>query len=413
MVNLHDLRGLQERLVVDTSESQPSYLLIGSHGTYIKLSPPAYHLLRNVGAGVSFEALAERMSQQQGRNVYPSEVETAFQHVMSHIEAIERKQKQNPTGFWFRIGLMPAALVAWITRLFALAYHPVVAGLLLAGMIASILLWHGDIVAPIFFAEAGLISVSVLFLVSMIFHELGHASACARFGLRPSEIGFALYWIYPVFYSNVNAVWRLPRWKRVIVDLGGVYFQFVVGAAYLALYQLTGWEPLKISIGVILYSCLFTLNPILKFDGYWVIADALGVVNLWRQPGRVFRHLLDRWRGRPTQPLPWSPWISAVMLVYTVASVTFWVYFTFLVVRTIWSIGNNYPFVFTWAIQSAINPPHELSPLGFLLFPTFTLLASFLTIVFVARRLLNAARPLLRRLLGRTASPQTLANPPK
>ena len=42
------------------------------------------------------------------------------------------------------------------------------------------------------------------------------------------NIGFALYFIYPAFYTDVTKVWRLPRLKRAVVDLGGIYFQAIL-----------------------------------------------------------------------------------------------------------------------------------------------------------------------------------------
>lgn len=395
-VDLQTFQGLHERLVIDTSEGQPSYLLIGRRGNYIKLSSSAFLLLRSVSGGMSFAALAERLSEQQARRVRTEDVEAAYQHVIQHITAIEQTAKRNPTGFWFRLVLMPAGLVERISRYLSFLFHPVVASLVLLGMLALIVLRHNDIMAPIFPADAGLVSVIVLFLISMVGHEFGHASACVRYGLKPSEIGCALYWIYPVFYSNVNAVWQLPRRQRVVVDIAGVYFQFIIGALYLLFYVFTGWEPAKIAIAVILYSCLFTLNPVLKFDGYWFVADLLGVVNLWKQPGRILQQLHARLRGRPVPPLPWSPWVTSAMVLYAFGSIGFWFYFTWVVGRVVWAISHNYPFVVVWAVTSALNPPHAFEPLVFLIFPTFTLLAACLTMLYVVRMLISLGKAGIR-----------------
>ncbi len=104
--------------------------------------------------------------------------------------------------------------------------------------------------------------------------------------------------IYPAFYSDVTDAWRLRRWQRVIVDLSGMYFQLVIGAAYAIAWQCSGWRPFRMAIYGILASGLINLNPILRFDGYWVLCDLLGVTNLGRQPVRLARNLFLRLRGQ-------------------------------------------------------------------------------------------------------------------
>ncbi|NJM95342.1 MAG: M50 family metallopeptidase [Acaryochloridaceae cyanobacterium CSU_5_19] len=137
----------------------------------------------------------------------------------------------------------------------------------------------------------------LFFMISLLMHELGHASACVRYGGRPSEIGFTVYLLWPAFYSDVSDAWRLKRWQRVVVDLGGVFFQLAVAAVYVFLYQQTGWQAYQIALALIIGSCLMTLNPVFKFDGYWVFADAFGITNLSQQPSRIIAYYLQRCGG--------------------------------------------------------------------------------------------------------------------
>ncbi len=69
MVEGQESCGLDERLVVDTSEKLPTYLFLGKNGSYVKLSPSAYHLLKSIRAGTSFDALATALSQRQARRM--------------------------------------------------------------------------------------------------------------------------------------------------------------------------------------------------------------------------------------------------------------------------------------------------------------------------------------------------------
>jgi putative peptide zinc metalloprotease protein len=324
------LDGIEDNLVVDTSEREPVYLLLGRNGAHIRLSASAVQLLRQVGHGASFERLADALSQRDGKRIAPADVEASYRKVMAQIAKIEAQGDRLHGAFWFRRGILPGRFVARVAGACAAAFHPVSLVVLVAAAVAfaattdvSVLVqrWGLTVETAAFWPAFG------LFLGSLVAHEIGHASACARYGAKPSEIGLALYFIYPVFYSNVTAAWTLKRWQRVVVDVGGVYFQLVVGAVYAAAYVQWGWEPLRVAVLFILGSCVFSLNPILKFDGYWVIADALGVTNLQRQPARILRHAWARLRGRPTQPLPWRPFATVMLAGYSALTIGFWVWF--------------------------------------------------------------------------------------
>ncbi len=116
-----------------------------------------------------------------------------------------------------------------------------------------------------------------------LFHELGHASACRRFDCPHGDIGFALYLIYPAFYTDVTKVWRLPRLKRAVVDIGGIYFQAILFVA-LTIYVMLTHDLFALRLlWVMNFMMFFTLNPIFKMDGYWLLSDLSGLSNLHRQ----------------------------------------------------------------------------------------------------------------------------------
>jgi putative peptide zinc metalloprotease protein len=329
------LRNLEDHLVVDTSEHHAVYLLAGRNGRHIRLSASAVQLLRQVARGASFEDLAEALGRRDARSVAPADVEAAHRKLVEQIAAIEAQGDNLHGAFWLRRTLVPGPIVARIARGCAAMFHPAVAACFVAAIVAVAAIAGGPALghpsglgvdAGHFWPAYG------LFLASLVAHEIGHASACARYGAGPREIGVALYVIYPVFYSNVSAAWTLKRWQRVVVDLGGVYFQLVVGAAYALGFAVSGWEPLRVAVLFILGSCLFSLNPILKFDGYWVVADALGVTNLARQPPRILRHLAARLRGRPVPALPWPRSVTGMLALYSVMSIGFWAWFLWKIV---------------------------------------------------------------------------------
>ena len=163
-----------------------------------------------------------------------------------------------------------------------------------------------------------------LFLINLVFHELGHASAATYCGTSPGEVGVALYLIYPVFYTDVTESWRLKRYLRALIDVSGVYFQLLTATLWVALFYATGSTVFSLAYLMNVYSAVFSLNPLLKFDGYWALADLFGIANLSRQPRRLRSALVDRVvHGRPTV-LPWSTGVTCVVALYWLASTAFW-----------------------------------------------------------------------------------------
>jgi hypothetical protein len=133
-------------------------------------------------------------------------------------------------------------------------------------------------------------------LAASLFHEVGHCAAVAAFGARVRRVGFGIYWLSPAFFSDVSSAWTLGRWQRVVVDCGGIYFQLLTCGAY-ALLAVAINSPgvqtaLQISIMVNLLSVLCSLDPMMKYDGYWIISDALNIPNLRRRSEGVLRECL-------------------------------------------------------------------------------------------------------------------------
>jgi putative peptide zinc metalloprotease protein len=182
--------------------------------------------------------------------------------------------------------------------------------------------------APRMYAASWL-SATAITLFGTLLHELGHVSACAKFGARHDGIGVGLYWLWPTFYSEVHDAWRLPKLQRAVVDAGGIYFQGIY-AVLLGLAALATGEPtLWLACWFSHYLMLHTLNPVLKFDGYWLLSDLSGSYNLHARIkqiwGRVFRAVARRggeWPGR---------WEMALLLGFTAfAAVYFWFVANFL-----------------------------------------------------------------------------------
>jgi putative peptide zinc metalloprotease protein len=233
-----------------------------------------------------------------------------------------------------------------------------------------------------------------LFVLSMFAHELGHASASMRYGAPARDIGFGLYLIYPVFYNDVTAAWRLTRRQRVVIDLAGVLFQFLVGTAYLLVARLTGSDLFQLAAASVFFLGLFVLLPIFKFDGYWLLSDLLGVANLSRQVRRVASHVRGRLQGTPGAPLPWPPWVSVAVLVYGVLSVAIIVVFALRLVLVVPELAADYPARIAGLVRDLYLPPHTPAAgrLSSVIGPTYVLLGATLALVTLTRRVIQGQR---------------------
>lgn len=187
-----------------------------------------------------------------------------------------------------------------------------------------------------------------IILATLLIHELGHAAASYRFGVRPKEIGFGLYLIFPVLYTDVTEIWRLGKLKRTIVNLGGLYFQLLInlGLIYWLYRSFGDMEMVSTARYLIqLNVAMMVINavPFLKFDGYWIYSDLFSLPNLRQQSSaylmRLFTLLIP---GKATQTssvrLDQYP-----LLVYSVGRLLFLVYFFYWAFAAFFGVVAAYP----------------------------------------------------------------------
>jgi len=117
-------------------------------------------------------------------------------------------------------------------------------------------------------------------------HEFVHAYACRKFGAPVPEMGIVLVMMTPCAYVDASASWKLMRRRqRVVVALAGMYVEsFVAGIAALVWAGTQPGFAHDIAFNLValasLVTVLFNLNPLMKYDGYYLFSDLAGVFNL-------------------------------------------------------------------------------------------------------------------------------------
>lgn len=259
----------------------------------------------------------------------------------------------------FRWRLMPRNLVGKLCSPLTIFYEPF--SVLLAAVLVIATRWslYASVdrhfvrqVMTEFTPNEYLLSLILLVAVVLI-HEFGHASAQLRFGVPAGGIGFQLYHYIPAFFANVDASWRLKPSRRMVVDIGGIYFQSIAGSVLFLVYLQTHFLPVLTTVVASDILSLVALNPFLRFDGYWLVADALAVPNLHSLSKKLWAQFRRRLLGRPVEVAdipPLGRTRAIAVISYGLMRNCFWLFLMgFLLLRAQRVIGG------VWATLSKLS----------------------------------------------------------
>jgi putative peptide zinc metalloprotease protein len=141
---------------------------------------------------------------------------------------------------------------------------------------------------------------AVLFCIKAI-HESGHALACRRFGVAVHRVGVSLVFFTPLPFVDATGSWALQnRWHRMVVSMAGIYAEFFVAAVAVLVWAGTAPGPVHaIAFNAMLLASvttlLFNANPLLRYDGYYILSDLLEIPNLNTRSTAMLRHLAERY----------------------------------------------------------------------------------------------------------------------
>jgi len=145
-------------------------------------------------------------------------------------------------------------------------------------------------------------------------HELGHAFMCRRFGGEVHELGIMFLVFVPAPYVDASSAWSLPsKWQRVLVGAGGMIFELFVAAICAFVWLNTNPDTLINSLAyntmliASVSTILFNANPLLRYDGYYMLSDWLEIPNLKQKSGEYMWGLFKRHLFRVKNPMPLPP----------------------------------------------------------------------------------------------------------
>ncbi len=163
---------------------------------------------------------------------------------------------------------------------------------------------HSDLLASRangFFAPSNIFLIYVAAILTKTWHELGHALLCRFFGGEVRTLGVMLLMLTPLPYVDVSTSWSFPRRsERMLVAAGGMIFEFFMAAVALFVWASTPEGALNsLAYNVVVLASvttlLFNLNPLLRFDGYYILSDWLQIPNLSQRALLHLKYLLERY----------------------------------------------------------------------------------------------------------------------
>jgi putative peptide zinc metalloprotease protein len=137
--------------------------------------------------------------------------------------------------------------------------------------------------------------------VTKVMHEFGHGLACKHFGGECHEMGVMVLVLTPCLYCNVSDSWMLPsKWHRAAIGAAGIYVEVVLSSVCTFLWWFS--EPglfhnlcLNVMFISSVTTIVFNANPLLRYDGYYILADLMEIPNLRQKATTILSRKLSEW----------------------------------------------------------------------------------------------------------------------
>ena len=297
-------------------------------GRYLRFNKQAYALIGRLDGDLTVQEVCDQMDTALGEETLTQDEVVMILSQLSAIDALRsdlpadarelfkrfqhdrriRRQRAIMSPLSIRVPLLDPdrllnRLMPWVRPMFsrvgAILWLLVVgfAGLLaLVNFTSLTAAMDQDILAP-----ANLVSMLAVFITIKAIHEFAHAFAVKMWGGEVHEMGITLLVLAPVPYVDASAAWGFrDKYKRVLVGAVGILMEMFLAA--LALFVWLAVEPgllrdaafNAVLIGTV-STLLFNANPLLRFDGYYVLQDLVEIPNLYTRASRYYLYLIQRY----------------------------------------------------------------------------------------------------------------------
>jgi putative peptide zinc metalloprotease protein len=206
--------------------------------------------------------------------------------------------------------------------------------------------------------------LTVVFVIVKLIHETGHGVICKRFGGQVPEFGVMLLVLVPSPFVDASAAWGMSsKWQRMAIGAGGMIFELAVaslagllwvetlGGGSTLLHQLAYNAMLTASVSTV----LFNANPLMRFDGYYILSDLLEVPNLMQRGMKMITYMFQKhmYRMKDATPPSSVPGEQAILLVYGLSALAYRVFLFFSI--TLWLMGKMFGLGVILALWTAVT----------------------------------------------------------
>jgi putative peptide zinc metalloprotease protein len=192
------------------------------------------------------------------------------------------------------------------------------------------------------------ISIACVGVLIKVVHELGHAIAAKRKGVRVGSVGLTFFLFAPLAYIDLTNSWKLrPRWARIQIALGGVYLE-----SWLAIFStiLFAWSSDEFTRHLLAQVMLIAgpatwvtnANPLLRLDGYYALSDGLDIPNLRMHGRNRCLAIFDHWLlGIPMQESHLNGWRRHFAVCHALGSIVFQAFWMTGLVVAVWHWASS------------------------------------------------------------------------
>lgn len=182
---------------------------------------------------------------------------------------------------------------------------------------------------------AGLLSFAFALLLAKTLHELGHAVVATRYGVRVAHVGVAFLVLWPMLYTDTGESWRLrDHRQRLHIAAAGMTVEMVLAGLALLGWVLTPPGALRsaffyLATTSLVMTVALNISPFMRFDGYYVLSDALDMPNLHDRSGAIAKTAIRRVLLGFKDPWPehFAPATHTTLLLFALGT---WIYRFFL-----------------------------------------------------------------------------------
>jgi outer membrane lipoprotein-sorting protein len=373
--------------------------LVQRDGKFIQMTELLYRIAERANGQHTLETIAESVSNSTEWLVDAADVANLIHSKLVPLglmgsQPSETKSEPSPVGVNIKFRTLGPRFIEPIASVFQFLCNSVIVSAVL--IVAGVGHWwlyriHGVAqgMQEAIYTPGGVLLVIALVLLAAVFHEFGHASALKHHGGKVGNMGMALYIIYPAFYTDVTDNYRLSRWARISTDLGGIYFHLIFAVMLFGAYLTSHRELFLFCVLLVDLEIIQQFIPVIRLDGYWLMADITGIPDFFSQMAPFLRTLVpSRIRAALQKKMPYASviegtrlpevktWVKVVFLSYIFITVPLLVYLFVLMAITLPDLITT-----TWgglqaqlAMLRAVDMRRDV----------FTTLLLFLQIVFLA-----------------------------